>query len=148
MIRDRLRHAPGAEVGADIVRRGLVLLPIGLLIGGLIDGPPGAISVMYAVALVLCNFAIAAAMLAWASNISFAAVAGAALSGYFLRLSFVFAAVWFVRDTWWFSPVMLGLTIIVTHLGLLVWELRYVAGSMAYPGLKPTDARSAVAGRS
>ncbi len=148
MIRERLRHAPGAEVAADIVRRGLVLLPIGLLVGGLVDGAAGAISIVYAIAIVLCNFAIAAAMLAWASNISFAAVAGAALSGYFIRLTFVFAAVWFVRNTWWFSPVVLGLTIIVTHLGLLLWELRYVAGSMAYPGLKPTDSRSAVAGRS
>jgi len=30
------------------------------------------------------------------------------------------------------------LTLIVTHLGLLFWELRYVSGSLAYPGLKPT----------
>ena len=31
----------------------------------------------------------------------------------------------------------LGTSIIVTHLGLLVWELKYVAISLAYPGLKP-----------
>jgi hypothetical protein len=29
------------------------------------------------------------------------------------------------------------LTIIVTHLGLLVWEMRFVAASLAFPGLKP-----------
>ncbi|MEY4224878.1 MAG: hypothetical protein RIS33_1812, partial [Actinomycetota bacterium] len=31
----------------------------------------------------------------------------------------------------------LGFTIIVTHLGLLVWEMRYVAASLAFPALKP-----------
>ena len=36
------------------------------------------------------------------------------------------------------SLVPLGLTLIVTHLGLLFWELRYVSASLAYPGLKPT----------
>ena len=30
--------------------------------------------------------------------------------------------------------------LIVTHLGLLFWELRYVSGSMAFPGLKPKPA--------
>ncbi len=29
-------------------------------------------------------------------------------------------------------------TIIVTHLGLLFWEMKYVAMSLAHPGLKPT----------
>ena len=35
----------------------------------------------------------------------------------------------------------LGLTLIVTHLGLLIWETRHVSASLAYPGLKPTAAR-------
>jgi hypothetical protein len=30
----------------------------------------------------------------------------------------------------------LGATIIATHLGLLFWELKYVAISLAQPGLK------------
>ena len=40
----------------------------------------------------------------------------------------------------------LGITIIVTHLALLIWEVRHVSGSYAYPGLKPTSrhARHAV----
>jgi len=33
--------------------------------------------------------------------------------------------------------VPLALTIGVTHLGLLIWETRYVSASLAYPGLKP-----------
>ena len=35
----------------------------------------------------------------------------------------------------------LGVTLIVTHLGLLIWETRHVSASLAYPGLKPTGGR-------
>jgi len=33
--------------------------------------------------------------------------------------------------------VPLGLTLVATHLGLLIWEARYVSLSLAFPGLKP-----------
>ena len=36
-----------------------------------------------------------------------------------------------------FAPVPLGITIIVSHLGLLIWETRYVSLSLAYPGIGP-----------
>lgn len=64
---------------------------------------------------------------------------GAILFGYLLRLGLIFAAVWVVRDAAWISFPALGATIIITHLGLLVWELKYVAISLAYPGLKPPE---------
>ena len=59
------------------------------------------------------------------------------LFGYLLRLGLIFVAVFAVKDAGWISLPALGATIIVTHLGLLVWELKYVALSLAYPGLKP-----------
>ena len=37
----------------------------------------------------------------------------------------------------WAGPVPLGLTVVVTHLGLLIWETRYVSASLAFPVLKP-----------
>jgi hypothetical protein len=46
-------------------------------------------------------------------------------------------AVLLVKDAAWISLPALGATIIVTHLGLLLWELKYVAISLAHPGLKP-----------
>ena len=42
-----------------------------------------------------------------------------------------------IRDQITFA-LPLGATIIVTHLGLLVWEMKYVALSLAHPGLKPS----------
>jgi hypothetical protein len=45
-----------------------------------------------------------------------------------------------VRHASWFSKGAFGLTIIVTHLGLLIWETRFVSASLAFPGLKPPRA--------
>jgi len=42
-----------------------------------------------------------------------------------------------VKDAGWISLPALGSTIIVTHLGLLFWEMKYVAISLSHPGLKP-----------
>ena len=57
--------------------------------------------------------------------------------GYIARLALIFLAVFLVRDASWISMPAVGMSIIVTHLGLLVWELKYVAISLAFSGLKP-----------
>ncbi len=134
--------SPAAEVARDMVTRGLPLLPVGIVIGALIDGFAGSASVAYGMVLVMVNFLLAAYLLAWAGRISFALVASVALGGYVLRLGLIFLAVWLVKDATWVRMVPLGVTIIVTHLALLVWELRYVAGSFAHPGLKPSSGGS------
>jgi hypothetical protein len=64
---------------------------------------------------------------------------GGILFGYLLRLGIIFGAVILVRDASWISLPALGFTIIVTHLGLLFWELRHVSATLAFPGLKPTS---------
>ncbi len=147
---DRLTGpSPAASVARDIVRRGVPLIPLGMLAGALVAGFDGAMSVAYGMAIVLVNFLLSAGLLAWASKISFAMVASTALAGYAARLGLVFVAVWLVKDQSWVTLVPLGITIIVSHLGLLAWELRYVSASLAHPGLKPrtTTARPVAAGR-
>jgi hypothetical protein len=52
-------------------------------------------------------------------------------------MALVAVAVFVVRNLEWVELMPLGLTIILAHLGLLFWELRYVSLSLAYPGLKP-----------
>ena len=47
------------------------------------------------------------------------------------------ACCWLVKDLPWVEMVPLAITLLVTHLGLLLWETRYVSLSLAYPGLKP-----------
>lgn len=134
--------APATQVARDMVRRGLPFIPVGIVIGALIDGFAGSASVVYAMALVMVNFVLSAYLLAWAARISIALVASVALGSYVLRLGMIFAAVWLVKDADWVRMVPLGITIIVTHLGLLAWELRYVSASFAHPGLKPQSGGS------
>jgi hypothetical protein len=61
---------------------------------------------------------------------------GATLFGYLIRLGLIFLAVWLVKDASWISLPALGSTIIITHLGLLFWEMKYVALSLSQPALK------------
>jgi hypothetical protein len=129
--------APEVEVSTDLIKRGLIVAPLIVAICGVIWGLNGVWSSMYGVGLVLANFAIAAGVIALTIRISFTLMLGGVLFGYLFRLGLIFLAVFAVRDADWISLPALGATIIVTHLGLLVWELKYVALSLAYPGLKP-----------
>ena len=129
--------APEVAVTKDMVRRGLIVAPLIVLICGFIWGMNGAYSSAYAIAIVLVNFALAATLVATTARISLGLMMGAVLFGYLIRLGLIFLAVFLVKDTGWISLPALGTTIIVTHLGLLIWEMKYVALSLAHPGLKP-----------
>jgi hypothetical protein len=129
--------APEVSVSLDMVKRGLIAGPVLIAICGVIWGGDGALSSAYAIALVLVNFGLSAAIIAVTGRISLAVMMGGVLFGYLFRLALIFLAVYAVKDAAWISLPALGASIIVTHLGLLLWELKYVAISLAYPGLKP-----------
>lgn len=139
--------APEVAVSNDIIKRGLMVAPVLIAICGVIWGGDGAWSSAYGVTIVLVNFALAAALIAGAARISVGMMMGATLFGYLIRLGLIFLAVWLVKDGSWVSFPALGSTIIVTHLGLLFWEMKYVALSLSQPGLKsaaPTVDRNVV----
>lgn len=129
--------SPALQVGVDMVKRGVVIAPALILIGTLIWGADGAASVSLGLGLVLVNVWLSAYIIAVAARISFAALAAAAMFGFLMRLGLITAVVLSLKDATWLDVVALGVTIIVTHLGLLFWELRYISSSLAYPGLKP-----------
>jgi hypothetical protein len=136
--------APERDVARDIVKRGLIVAPVLIAVCTAIWGFAGGASAAYAIALVCLNFLFSAALITVTARISLGLMMAATLFGYLIRLGLIAVAVLLVKDASWVSLVPLGLTIIVTHLGLLVWELRYVAASLAFPGLKPaTQGRSA-----
>lgn len=128
---------PEVLVVRDLVRRGLLVAPVLVLVCGAIWGVDGALSAGYGLLVVLGNFALSALIMSTAARISPTALMGAVLFGYLVRLGIILVAILVVTDASWFEPVPLGLTIIVTHLGLLFWETRYVSASLAFPGLKP-----------
>ncbi len=136
-------HGPAveAQVAVDMAKRMLPVLPVLVFAAGLMWGADGAASGAFAVALVLGNLALSAALLSWAARISLALLMAAALGGFALRLILLTVVVWAVKDQAWVDITALGFTLIVTHLGLLIWETRHVSASLAYPALKPTGGR-------
>lgn len=129
--------APEVAVSNDMIKRGLLAGPVLIAVCAVIWGAAGAWSSAYGIAIVLTNFALAAALIAVAARISLGLMMAATMFGYLVRLALIFVAVWLVKDASWISFPALGSTIIVTHLGLLFWEMKYVAISLADPGLKP-----------
>jgi hypothetical protein len=130
--------APEVHVTKDMVRRGLIVAPVLIAVCGFIWGLHGAYSSAYGIGIVLVNFILAAGLVATTARISLGLMMGAVLFGYLVRLGLVLLAFLLVRNLGWISRPALGATIIVTHLGLLVWEMKYVALSLAHPGLKPS----------
>lgn len=128
--------APEVDVSLDIVKRGAFVAPVLVAICGVIWGADGAWSSLYAIVLVLANFFISARIIAITAKISLGLLMAATLFGYLIRLALIFLAVWLVHESSWISLPALGATIIVTHLGLLAWELKYVAISLSNPGVK------------
>jgi len=129
--------APEVAVSNDMIKRGLIVAPLLIAVCGLIWGVNGAASSAYGIGIVLVNFALAAGIVAVTAKISLRMMMASILFGYLFRLALIFVAVYVVKDAGWISLPALGATIIFNHLGLLVWEMKYVAMSLAYPGLKP-----------
>jgi hypothetical protein len=125
------------ELAVDMLRRGLWIAPAIVLAATAMWGGDGAASAAVAIGVVLVNLVLSAIALSWAARISLNAIMVAALAGFAVRMAIVTGVVVLIKDHGWVDLVALGVTILVTHLGLLIWELRYVSASLAYPGLKP-----------
>jgi len=131
------------QVAIDMARRALPAIPVIVLLAGLIWGLDGAASAAFAIVLVLANLAASAYLLATAARISLPLLMVAALGGFVVRLAVLTAVVLLVKDQGWVDLVALSLTLVVTHLGLLVWETRHISASLAFPALKPAGAKTA-----
>jgi hypothetical protein len=125
------------ELAFDMARRGLWVAPAIVALAALVWGGDGAWSALVAVAVVLVNLALAAISLSWAARRSLTLLMAVAMGGFLVRMALVTVVMLAVRDRPWIDLVALGVTVVVTHLGLLFWELRYVSASLAYPALQP-----------
>ena len=134
--------APEAAIVRDIIKHGSIVAPVLIGLSAVFWGVNGAWSGAYGVVLVLGNFAVAAWMVSYTARISYALMMGATLFGYIFRLAVIAAAVFFVRNATWVELVPLCMTIVITHVGLLFWEMRYISLSLAFPGLKPKHVAS------
>lgn len=130
-------EAPEREIAFDMVKRALPVAPLLVVIGGVGWGVNGALSVGYGVAIVLVNLLISAVILGAAAKRRPELLIVGALGGFAVRMLLVVGALAFARNQSWCEFVPLGITVLLTHVGLLFWESRHVSASLAYPGLKP-----------
>ena len=125
------------DLATDMVKRALPVAPVIVLVAAVLAGSRGAWSALLAVAVVMVNFLLAAVSLSWAARTSPVALMAMALGGFLARMMLVTAVVLAVRHASWINLSVLAITILVTQLGLLFWETKYVGASLAFPGVKP-----------
>jgi hypothetical protein len=125
------------RIALDLARQGLLVAPVIVLVAGLVRGVDGAASATLGLGLLVLNLFVAAVTLEWAARRSSSALMTVALGGFLLRMTTILV-VMLVADALfgWADVVVLGITLFVTHLGLLFWELRSVSLSFAAPGLR------------
>jgi hypothetical protein len=131
--------APPVEkrIAVDLVRHGLLIAPAVVLIAGLIRGVDGAASAALGLAVCLLNFLAAALSLEWGTRRSGNALFAVALGGFLFRMASIVIVLVVAQALFgWVDILVLGLTLFITHLGLLFWELRSVSFSLAAPGLR------------
>jgi hypothetical protein len=125
------------ELARDMIVRALPVLPLVVVVAGLVRGGDGALSAGFGIGLVLANLVLSALLLAWAARVSPYVLMATALGGFLVRMVLVGAALYAVKDRSWADLPVLAVTVLVTHLGMLFWETRYVSSSLAFPALKP-----------
>ena len=141
-LRAPVPDAPAVErqLAFDMLKRGVWFAPLVVIAAAAIWGTAGAASAGVAIAVVFVNLVLAAAALSWAAQRSLNMLMVVALGGFAVRMGLVTVVLLLVKDEPWIDLVALGVTVLVTHLGLLFWELRYVSASLAFPALKPKEA--------
>ena len=135
--------APETEIARDMA---LKAIPVGLVlvaVSAAIWQVDGALTSALAVAIIVVNFLIAAAIMSRAARISPEALMGAILGGFMVRMATIAVVVFAVKDESWVVLPVLAFTLLLTQLGLLFWETRFVSASLAYPGLKPKPRKEA-----
>ena len=131
--------APPVErrIATDLVRHGLMIAPAIVLVAGLLRGVDGAASAALGLGVLALNFFAAALTLEWGARRGGNVLFAVALGGFLFRMLSILVVILVARALFgWVDVVVLGLTLFVTHLGLLFWELRSVSFSLAAPGLQ------------
>ena len=139
------------EVAVDLAKRAALISPAVLLVAFLVSGVDGLAGAGIALVLVAANFLAGAFSLQWAGRRGPKALAIVAVGGFLVRMTVVLGVILLVQNT--VDEMWLLGVLVVTHVGLLIWESRHLSISLAAPGLKPSrdkgwanfDGRSTVA---
>jgi hypothetical protein len=123
-----------AEPEREMVRR---IAPFGMpaalaafLVGWLAAGPGVGSSAAVGVGVVTLNFVANGLSLARAARISLQALMVVALVGFAVRLGAILAFMFLLDRFGWFSPLAFGLAVVPATIGLLVYEMKLLAGGL------------------
>lgn len=130
-----------SRIARDVARHGLYVAPLAVLGVGLWRGPDAAGAVALAFAIVIGNFLLSAAVLGWTARIHPEMLMGAALFSFLGRLVAITLIGVGIKELDIVDWPVFCITLVVSYLGLLFWELRSISVSLASPGLKPSTKR-------
>ena len=131
-----------SRIAHDLARHGVYAAPILMLGVGLWRGVDAAAAVALAFALVLGNFLLSAAILGWTARRSPEMLMGVALMSFLLRLILLTVIGVGIKELGVVDWPVFCITLVVSYLGLLIWEMRSISFSLASPGLKPSTNRN------
>lgn len=121
------------QLAPGLFWRAAVCAPVVIAVAAVVRGADGAASAFAGLTLALWNLLMAAHSLMWAGRRSTTVLAAVALGGYVVRLAVLTVVVLAVKDASWVDLPTLGITLIVSHLALVVWEAK-VAGFLGTTG--------------
>jgi hypothetical protein len=130
-----------SRIAHDLAKHGLYVAPIVTLGVGLWRGPDAAGAVALAFALVIGNFLLSAAILGFTARRSPEILLGVALMSFLVRLVMLTVIGVGIKELGVVDWPVFCITLVVSYLGLLFWEMRYISLSLASPGLKPSTNR-------
>jgi len=130
-----------SRIAHDLTRHALYVAPIAMLGVGLWRGVDAAGAVALAFALVIGNFVLSAAILGWTARRHPEVLVGVALFSFLGRLILITVIGVGIKELDVVDWPVFCITLVVSYLGLLFWELRSISVSLASPGLKPSANR-------
>jgi hypothetical protein len=116
-----------AVLARHTVQRVVIVGPPLVALFGVLRGVDGAIAAVIGLAIVVGYYLLSGVMLSMAARISLPAYHAAALFGFLLRLGLIAATMLAVAALFEVDRMALGITVVVSYFGLLVWETVAVA---------------------
>jgi hypothetical protein len=126
-----------SRIARDLVKHALYAAPIAIVAVGLWRGVDAGAAVALALALVIGNFLVSAAILGAAARRSPELLMGVALMSFLVRFLALTAIGIGVKELDIVDWPVFCITLVVSYFALLLWELRSISFTMASPGLKP-----------
>jgi len=125
------------DIAIDLAKKAAIVTPIVVIGLGVWRGPDAALGAFLALALIVGNFFASAAILGWTAKHAPHALAGVAMLSFLGRLLIITIIGAGIKQLDIVDFPVFGITLVVSYLALLFWEMRSISLSLAYPGLKP-----------